>query len=92
MSMYGAVPSELREFGLRFSAQQESVAAIQQAVFSALSSTTWVGPARDKFGDDWNSRFNPNLEALKSAFEAAGTEAMSRADALEQAMGVTAAG
>ena len=44
MSMYGAVPSELREFGLRFVAQQESVAAIQQAVFAALSSTTWVGP------------------------------------------------
>ena len=46
MSMYGAVPTELREFGLRFVAQQESVAAIEHAVFAALSSTTWVGPAR----------------------------------------------
>jgi uncharacterized protein YukE len=90
MSMYGAVPSELREFGLRFVAQQENVAAIQQAVLTALSGTTWVGPARDQFGDDWNNRFNPALEGLRAAFEQHGRAACERATALEQVMGVTA--
>jgi uncharacterized protein YukE len=88
MSMYGAVPSELREFGMRFVAQQENVTAIQQAVMAALGSTTWVGPARDQFGDDWNNKFNPALEGLRAAFEQHGLAACERANALEQVMGV----
>ena len=90
MSVYGAVPSELRGFGLKFMAQQESVAAIQQTVVAALGSTTWTGPARDAFEASWNGQFNNALNGLKSAFEAAGREAISRADGLEQVMGATA--
>ncbi len=89
MSVYGAVPSELREFGLRFVAQQENVATIQTTVFTALSGTTWTGPARDQFEAAWNGQFNVALNGLKTAFESAGTEAISRADALEQVMGAT---
>lgn len=91
MTVYGAVPSELREFGLRFVAQQENVATIQTTVFSALSGTTWTGPARDQFEAAWNNQFNSALNGLKAAFESAGKEAMSRADALEQVMGATSA-
>jgi hypothetical protein len=91
MSVYGAVPSELREFGLKFVAQQESVAAIQEAVFAALGSTTWTGPARDAFEASWNGQFNSALNGLKASFDAAGREAISRADGLEQVMGATTA-
>ena len=87
MSVYGAVPSELREFGRKFVAQQESVAAIHQTVITALSSTTWTGPARDAFEASWNGQFNSALNGLKAAFDAAGREAISRADGLEQVMG-----
>jgi hypothetical protein len=90
MSIYGAVPSELRAFGLKFVAQQESVSAIQAAVVAALSNTTWTGPARDAFEASWNGQFNSALNGLKAAFDAAGREAMSRADGLEQVMGVAA--
>ena len=89
MSVYGAVPSELREFGLRFVAQQDNVATIQSTVFAALSSTTWTGPAREQFEAAWNGQFNAALNGLKEAFNSAGTEAISRADALEQVMGAT---
>ena len=91
MSLYGAVPSELREFGLKFVAQQDSVSAIQETVFTALSSTTWTGPARDAFEASWNGQFNNALNGLKAAFDAAGREAISRADGLEQVMGAGAA-
>ena len=90
MSMYGAVPSELREFGMRFVAQQENVVAIQQAVVAALGGTTWVGPAREQFGEDWNTKFNPALDGLRAAFEQHGRAACERANALEQVMGITA--
>lgn len=90
MTMYGAVPSELREFGLRFVAQQQTVDEIISAVTTALGGTTWTGPARDAFEAKWSESFKPNLDLLKIAFDGAGKEAISRAGALEQVMGATA--
>lgn len=91
MSMYGAVPSELRALGLRLAAQIEAIGGIRETVFTALASTTWVGPARAAFEENWNSRFNPALEGLSEAFGAVGLECANRADGLEQVMGNTTA-
>lgn len=91
MSVYGAVPSELRAFGLKFVAQQQNVNEIILTVVSALGGTTWTGPARDQFEANWTNSFKPALDNLNAAFESAGIEAMNRADALEQVMGVTTA-
>jgi len=87
MALYGAVPAELREFGLRFVAQQENVNSIQTTVVAALSGTTWTGPARDKFEAAWNDQFNVALNGLKAAFEEAGTAAIQKAGDLEVVMG-----
>ncbi len=87
MTMYGAVPSELRALGLKFVAQQQNVNEITLTVVSALQGTTWTGPARDQFEANWAGSFKPALDGLNAAFEAAGMEAMNRANALEQVMG-----
>ncbi len=91
MTVYGAVPAELRALGLKLVAQNEPVTTIQEAVYVALSGTTWTGPAREQFETSWNEQFNPSLNGLKLAFAGAGQECMSRADALEQVMGPTGA-
>ncbi len=91
MSVYGAVPAELRAFGLKFVAQQQNVNEIILTVVSALGGTTWTGPARDQFEANWTNSFKPALDNLNAAFESAGIEAMNRADALEQVMGATTA-
>jgi hypothetical protein len=88
--MYGADPEQLTALGTKLTAQNEPITDIQTVVFTTLAGTTWQGPARDKFEADWNDQFNPALNALKTAFEAAGAECTQRAASLTQVMGVVA--
>jgi uncharacterized protein YukE len=84
----GADTEELHSLGAKLKAQIEIIDTLTSTVTSALGSTTWEGPARQRFEHDWHSSFTQALGNLKEAFDAAGTECQNRAVALAQAMGV----
>ncbi|HEY4331350.1 MAG TPA: hypothetical protein VGM78_02220 [Ilumatobacteraceae bacterium] len=51
--------------------------------------TTWEGPARQRFEEDWNTTFKTSLARLKDAFDAAGSDCLSRSQELQRVMGST---
>lgn len=87
MSMYGANPEQLASLGRSLKQQITSIEGVMSAVTSALGGTTWVGPARDQFESDWNTSFRTALGKLNQAFDAAGSEAISRSSDLQRVMG-----
>jgi uncharacterized protein YukE len=52
-----------------------------------LAGTTWQGPARERFGQDWNGSFKQALARLNEAFGAAGRDCISRSEELQRIMG-----
>ena len=56
-------------------------------VTSALSGTTWMGPARDQFEQEWQGSFRSALTRLNDAFEAAGQDCVLRTQELRRVMG-----
>lgn len=87
MSMYGANPEQLAGLGNTLKQQISPIDALIGTVTSVLGGTTWVGPARQQFEDDWNTSFRTALDRLKSAFEAAGSDCVRRSNDLAVAMG-----
>ena len=87
MPTYGAVPEQLTALGRNLQQQITSIDSITATVTSALSSTTWTGPARDQFESDWNTIFRTALGRLGQAFDAAGNDCVSMSDNLQLLMG-----
>lgn len=87
MSMYGANPDQLESLGNTLSRQVQAIEAVVAAVTSALGGTTWVGPARDRFEEEWRGTFRGALDRLNQAFEAAGQDCRLRALDLRRVMG-----
>jgi hypothetical protein len=87
MTMYGANPEQLADLGRNLKRQIEAVNGVISAVTGALGGTTWVGPARDRFEQDWNSSFRSALGRLGQAFDAAGQDCINRATDLQRVMG-----
>ena len=87
MSMYGANPEQLASLGRSLKQQIASIEGVMSTVSSALSGTTWVGPARDQFESDWNTSFRTALNKLNQAFDAAGTDCIARSTDLQRVMG-----
>lgn len=87
MSMYGANPEQLAGLGRSLKQQIEQIDRVIHTVGSALAGTTWVGPARDRFENDWNSTFRTALQRLNSAFDAAGQDCINRSNDLQRVMG-----
>ncbi len=86
MTMHGANPDELAALGTKLIAQTDVISTLMTEVTTAFGSTTWQGPARDRFEGEWHSSFRPALSRLMTAFDAAGNECKTRATALHQAM------
>jgi hypothetical protein len=74
----------LREVLLRQSAVIEELAGTLR---TQLSTTTWHGPAAERFRGAWSSEFEPSLRRLQSALQDAGAEVGRRREALLQAGG-----
>ncbi len=87
MSMYGANPEQLASLGRSLKQQITSIESVMSTVSSALSGTTWVGPARDQFESDWNTSFRTALNKLNQAFDAAGSDCIARSTDLQRVMG-----
>ena len=84
---YGAIPEQLTSLGRSLQQQNTSIDQVISAVSSALGGTTWSGPARDQFENDWNTTFRNALGKLKEAFEAAGADCVNRSSDLQRIMG-----
>lgn len=87
MIMYGANPEQLTALGRNLQSQREAIDTLMSAVGSALAGTTWTGPARDQFEQDWNGTFRSALDRLKQAFDAAGTDCVRMSDDVRQVLG-----
>jgi hypothetical protein len=87
MSMFGANPEQLAALGRQLQRQIDSIEAITSTVTSALSGTTWVGPARDRFEQEWSGTFRTALARLGEAFDAAGRDCVLRSTELQRVMG-----
>lgn len=88
MTMYGANPEQLETLGNTLRAQIDAINAVVSTVTGTLGSTTWTGPARDRFQGDWDGSFRSALSQLNAAFEAAGNDCVTRAANLRSVMGV----
>lgn len=88
--VYGANPQQLADLGRSLRSQIESVNAVIGTVTSALNGTTWTGPARDQFENEWHTSFRSALNRLNDSFEAAGQSCISRSSELERVMGTGA--
>ncbi len=87
MTMYGANPEQLAALGNTLKQQISPIETLVGTVTSVLGGTTWEGPARRQFEDDWNNTFRTALDRLKSAFEAAGNDCVRRSNDLAVVMG-----
>jgi Proteins of 100 residues with WXG len=87
MTMYGANPEQLAALGRSLKQQINSIEGVVNAVSGALGGTTWVGPARDQFEQDWNTTFRSALAKLNQAFDAAGSDCIGRSADLQRVMG-----
>ena len=89
-TVYGANPQQLADLGRSLRSQIDSINTVISTVTSALSGTTWTGPARDQFESDWNTTFRNALNRLNDSFEAAGQSCINRSSELERVMGAGA--
>jgi uncharacterized protein YukE len=87
MSMYGANPEQLAALGRSLQQQVATIDGVLRAVTAALDGTTWVGPARQRFEQDWHSTFRAALGRLNEAFQAAGADCVRRSAELARVMG-----
>ncbi len=87
MAMYGANPEQLTKLGTTLKHQIDSINSVMSTVSSVLGGTSWVGPARDQFENDWNSSFRSALNRLNQAFDAAGQDCVLRSQDLQRVMG-----
>lgn len=86
--MFGADPDQLSGLGSTLIRQRESVEAIVTTVTQSLSSTTWMGPARQSFENEWSGSFRTVLSRLSEAFDIAGRDCTMRAEELRRVMGL----
>lgn len=87
MTLYGANPDELERLGATLNQQIAAIDTVMAAVTQTLAGTTWVGPARDRFEQDWQGSFRSVLTRLNDAFAAAGGDCTARARDLRRVMG-----
>ncbi len=87
MNLYGANPDELDHLGTTLKRQIDTIQSMISSVGGVLGSTTWMGPARERFQQDWDATFTAALHRMNEAFGAAGQDCLQRSAALRQVMG-----
>lgn len=68
-----------------FERESGSVDDLTRAIRGQLASTTWEGPAADRFRQMWEAEFEPSLAKLRTALQEASMEVSRRREALVQA-------
>lgn len=87
MSHMGADLEQLASLRAALLQQSQVIEQLTGTVRQQLGTTTWHGPAADRFRAAWGSDFEPTLRRLQAAMQEAGMEVGRRRDALLQAGG-----
>lgn len=90
MTMYGANPEQLTHLGTTLNRQIDTIAQLMATVDGVVNATTWQGPARERFVEDWNGSFKQALNRLDEAFGLAGRDCIARSEELRRIMGAGA--
>jgi uncharacterized protein YukE len=88
MTMYGANPEQLADLGTTLTRQIDTITGLMATVDGVLGATTWQGPARERFVEEWNGSFKQALGRLNDAFGLAGRDCVARSEELRRVMGV----
>ncbi|NUS72160.1 MAG: WXG100 family type VII secretion target [Corynebacteriales bacterium] len=80
----GGELEEMAQLSRTFADNATSATTIRTTVNNVLTTTTWTGPAADRFRDAWN-QFAPSLDQLSQALSDAGQEVQRRREALDNA-------
>ena len=86
MITHGANTQQLTTLGRTLTNQIETINQLMSTVDGVLNGTAWMGPARDRFNEDWNGSFKQALNRLNEAFDAAGRSCVARSDELQRLM------
>ena len=87
MTMYGDNPEQLTHLGTTLTRQIDAIVQVMATVDGVLAGTTWQGPARERFVEDWNGSFKQALGRLNDAFGLAGRDCVARSEELRRIMG-----
>jgi WXG100 family type VII secretion target len=84
MAVVGAELTQLDQLTRTFGEQAGQVGSIRSRIDNVLSSTTWTGPAAERFRADW-SQFAPTLARLSGSLTEAGSAVRRRREAIAAA-------
>jgi uncharacterized protein YukE len=87
MAQIGGSIEEMRQLQTAFAREAGSVGQLAAAVTAQVGQTWWVGPAADRFRDQWHAEFRPMLVQLQQALDSSSQEIGRHAEALMQAGG-----
>ena len=85
MSQMGANLEDLAQLRAAFERHAAALEEVSGAMRNQLASTSWHGPAADRFREAWAADFDPTLRRLQGALHEAGAEVGRRREALLQA-------
>ena len=85
MSSLGGDLEQLAALRSTFAQQSQVLEEVAATVRGQLGSTTWHGPAADRFRGAWSQEFEPSLRRLQQALAEAAAEVGRRRDGLIQA-------
>jgi uncharacterized protein YukE len=85
MAQIGAEMEQLQQLQQVFQQKAAAIDELKSAIDGQVGGTWWVGPAADRFRDQWNGSFKPNLTQLQQALTEASAEVQRRHAALQAA-------
>ena len=85
MSRIGGEIEQLVELKATFDREAQTVEELTRSIRGRLDSTSWEGPAADRFRAMWTGEFEVTLRKLQGALQEAGIEVARRREALLQA-------
>ncbi|HSV38396.1 MAG TPA: WXG100 family type VII secretion target [Nocardioidaceae bacterium] len=85
MARIGGELEQLVTLKAAFDREAGTVDELTRTIRGQLASTTWEGPAADRFRQMWEAEFEPNMSKLRTALQDAALEVSRRREALMQA-------
>ena len=84
-NMVGGSLEQMQGLEQQFSTDAQAVAEVQRRISSAVSNTTWTGPAAERFRSEWNGTFVSALSRLQEALQENATVVRNRRQAIQTA-------
>jgi uncharacterized protein YukE len=85
MERIGGDLEQLVQLKAVFDREAQSVDELTRTITAQLGSTTWEGPAANRFREMWNGDFQSSLGRVRDGLQEASAEVSRRLEALRQA-------